>query len=529
MSEAKPRGSTAAAPGAMGIADWPRAALLSLSDKTGAAEFAALLVQGGSRVVASGGTYTHLKQAGVPVTAVEEWTGFGEMLGGRVKTLHPHVHAPILARRGSADDMADVRARGLEPIDLVAVTLYPFEERGRTLDDAGMIEDIDIGGVALLRAAAKNHEGVIVVHDPGQYAEVADALARGVTPDERRRWALAAFAHTARYDGAIAGELAQRMAGADEPPAVQSLVLERARTLRYGENPHQVAALYRRPGAPAALASWRETKELSYNNLLDLDAAVSLVGRFDHPACVIVKHHQPCGVACAETLEQAWTLALASDPLSAFGGVVALNRTLDRATAASIAQRFVECVAFPAIAPEADAALAARKNVRLVRLSAADLSSGDAWQLRLAGPWALLQRDSSAPAPPWRTVTRRHPSAVELTALTFAWEVVAAAQSNAIAIARDEALVGLGSGQTSRVDAVDVALTKARRAGHELAGTVLASDGFFPFPDGVTHAAEAGVRAMVQPGGSVKDADVIAEADRLGVAMVFTDRRVFRH
>ncbi len=512
-----------------GIVGWPRAALLSLSDKTGAAEFAALLVQGGSRVLASGGTYAHLKQAGVPVTAVEEWTGFGEMLGGRVKTLHPHVHAPILARRGSPDDMADVEAKGLEPLDLVAVTLYPFEERGRTLDDLGMIEDIDIGGVALLRAAAKNHDGVIVVHDPAQYPEVADALSRGVTLEDRRRWAMSAFARTARYDGAIACELARRQGGSDDPPAVHALVLERARTLRYGENPHQLAALYVRMGSSAGLAAVRETKQLSYNNLLDLAAGVELAGRFERPACVIVKHGQPCGAACAATPAEAWTHALACDPLSAFGGVVALNDELDGGTARAIAERFVECVAFPNLTREAEAVLSEKRNVRLVRLTAADLAPGDAWQLNLVGPWALLQRDSVSPAPPWRTVTRRAPSADEMAALGFAWEVVAAARSNAIALVRGEVLVGLGSGQTSRVDAVDLAITKARRAGHDLAGTALAGDGFFPFADGLAHAAEAGVRAVVQPGGSVKDAEVIAEADRRGVAMVFTDRRVFRH
>ena len=512
-----------------GVMGWPRAALLSLSDKSGAAEFAALLAQGGTRVLASGGTAAHLRSAGVPVTAVEDWTGFGEMLGGRVKTLHPHVHAPILARRGSAEDMAEIESHGLEPLDLVAVTLYPFEDRGRALDDAGMIEEIDIGGVALLRAAAKNHDGVIVVHDPGQYAEVTDALSRGVTPADRRRWAMSAFTRTARYDGAIAGELAQRLAAADEPPAVRALVLERARTLRYGENPHQVAALYLRSGSPSGLAAWRETKELSYNNLLDLEAAVALAGRFERPACVIVKHNQPCGAACADTLVAAWERALAGDPLSAYGGVVAFNRALDGGTATAVARMFVECVAFPAITPEADTALASRKNLRLVRLAAADLASPDPWQLRLVGPWALLQRESAATVPPWRTVSRRAPSAAELTALMFAWEVASVARSNAIVLAQGEKLVGLGSGQTSRVDAVDVALMKAKRAGHDVAGAALASDGFFPFPDGVTHAAEAGVCAIVQPGGSVKDAEAIAEADRLGLAMVFTDRRVFQH
>lgn len=529
MNSAQSHTSTQAPAAPTGVTGWPRAALLSLSDKSGAAEFAALLASGGTRILASGGTAAHLKAAGVAVTEVEEWTGFGEMLGGRVKTLHPHVHAPILARRGSPDDMAELGSHGLVPLDLVAVTLYPFEDKGRLLGDAGMIEEIDIGGVALLRGAAKNHDGVIVLHDPSQYEEVADALAKGVTLADRRRWALAAFARTARYDAAIASELARRMAGPDEPPAFQALVLERQRTLRYGENPHQVAAVYARAGAHSGLASHRELKELSYNNLLDLEAAVSLAGRFERPACVIVKHHQPCGAACADTLAEAYGLALAADPLSAFGGIVAVNRPLDGDTAAALAQLFVECVAFPDITPEADAALAGKKNVRLVRLTAADLELPDAWQLKPAGPWVLAQRDGTAAPPPWRKVSRRAPTVAEMSALMFAWEVSAAARSNAIVLARGEALVGLGSGQTSRVDAVDVALMKARRAGHPVLGAVLASDGFFPFPDGVTNAAEAGVTAIVQPGGSVKDAEVIAEADRLGVAMVFTDRRVFRH
>jgi len=528
MGESGPGQSAAGAP----RSPWPRAALLSLSDKRGASEFAALLSRAGTKILASGGTAEHLRKSGVPVTAIEDWTGVPELLGGRVKTLHPHVHAPILARRGSDADLLELRERSLEPIDLVAVTLYPFEEKGPGLDDAGMVEEIDIGGVALLRAAAKNHDAVIVVHDPAQYEEVGEALARGVTVSERRRWAMAAFARTARYDGAIAGELARRAAAPDEPPAVAARVLERARTLRYGENPHQAAALYVRAGEPAGLKAHRETKELSYNNLLDLEAAVALAGRFAHPACVIVKHNQPCGAACGPTLIEAYERAYACDPLSAFGGIVAVNRPLDRMTAEAIAKQFAECVAFPSLAPEADRALAGRKNLRLVRLTAGDLATGEPWRWRTVGPWTLLEHEDGQPGPPpppWRTVTRRPPTANEWTALQFAWEIVAAARSNAVALARGEALIGLGSGQTSRVDAVDVAIMKAKRAGHALAAAALASDGFFPFPDGVEHAVAAGVRAIVQPGGSVKDDDVIAAADRSGVAMVFTDRRVFRH
>jgi phosphoribosylaminoimidazolecarboxamide formyltransferase / IMP cyclohydrolase len=318
---------------------------------------------------------------------------------------------------------------------------------------------------------------------------------------------------------------------------VEARVLERARTLRYGENPDQAAALYVPYRSASGLARvagagpWalREAKELSYNNLLDLDAAVSLVGRFQNPACVIVKHNQPCGVACGPTLVEAYERAFACDQLSAFGGIVAVNRALDRMTAEALAKQFAECVAFPDVAPEADRALAGKKNLRLVRLSPADLATGDPWRWRFAGPWVLLQRDAETPPPPWRTVSRRSPTATEWTALQFAWEVVAAARSNAATLARGEALLGIGSGQTSRVDAVDVAIMKAKRSGHSLAGAALASDGFFPFPDGVEHAVAAGVRAIVQPGGSVKDGDVIAAADRSGVAMVFTDRRVFRH
>ena len=514
-----------------GVSDtgWPRAALLSLSDKTGAADFARELAAHGTRLLASGGTAAHLKSAGLGVTAVEEWTGFPELLGGRVKTLHPHVHAPILARRGAPADMAALAQRGLGPIDLVAVTLYPFETLGVEQDDAGMIEEIDIGGVALLRAAAKNHDGVIVVHDHAHYAEVLAALGRGVTAGERRHWATATFARTARYDAAIATELARRSDEPGEPPAFHALLLERARTLRYGENPHQVAALYARAGSLATLSAWREGKELSYNNLLDLEAAVALVGRFRKPACVIVKHNQPCGAACAASLVDAYSLANAADELSAFGGIVAFNRMLDGETARLLAGRFVECVAFPELTPEADEALRAKKNLRLVQLTAADLASPDPWQVRLVGPWALLQREAAGEAPPWRVVTKRAPTEAEAVSLAFAWEVCGAARSNAVVLARGEELVGIGSGQASRVDAVDVALMKANRASHTTFGSVLASDGFFPFADSITHAAEAGVTAIVQPGGSVRDPEVIAEADRLGVAMVFTDHRTFRH
>ncbi len=514
-------------------AGWPATALLSLSDKTGAIEFARALAEHGTRILASGGTARHLEEAGVPVTQVEEWTGSPEILGGRVKTLHPHVHAPILARRGVAGDMEVLEARGIGPIDLVAVTLYPFEERAGGLDEAAAVEEIDIGGVALLRAAAKNFTDVIAVHDPGQYDPVLAALrAGGPTREQRREWALATFARTARYDAAIAGDLGRRARGGDEgaePPLVHVLALERVRGLRYGENPHQPAALYARAGHAAALDAWREGKELSYNNLLDLEAAVLLVWRFWQPACVIVKHNQPCGAACAPTLGEAYAGALRSDELSAYGGIVAFNRPLDGGTAHELARQFVECVAAPDFTPDAEEALKSKKNLRALRIGLEDVASPDEWNVRLAGRWALLQFEPQTPAPEWKTVTSRAPTGAELEAMRFAWEVVAAARSNAIAVARGTAMIGLGCGQTSRVDAVDLALMKARRAGHPLAGAVLASDGFFPFADNIEHAAAAGITAVVQPGGSMRDAEVIAACDRHGMAMMFTDRRVFRH
>ncbi|HET7224765.1 MAG TPA: bifunctional phosphoribosylaminoimidazolecarboxamide formyltransferase/IMP cyclohydrolase [Candidatus Eisenbacteria bacterium] len=509
---------------------WPRAALFSLSDRTGAAEFAGALARQGTVILATGGTAQHLADAGVEVTRVEELTGFAEMLGGRVKTLHPHVHAPILARRGEVGDMTALAERGLTPIDVVAVTLYPFEERAAALNEAGAVEEIDIGGVALLRAAAKNFSGVIVIHTPAQYDDVLLALHHGVTAEQRRGWARAAFARTARYDAAIAGELARREeVEPGGPPAFHALLLERARTLRYGENPHQPAALYARAGGGARLEAWKEGKELSYNNLLDLEAAVALASRFGQPACVIVKHNQPCGAAAAPTIHEAWLQAWAGDPLSAYGGIVAFNRALDGDTAARVTKQFVECVAAPAFDDAARHTLAARKNLRVVRMDGGDLKASDPWQVRLVGPWALVQREPEGPAPEWKVVTSRAPSTDETAALAFAWEVAAAARSNAIALARGTSLVGLGSGQTSRVDAVDVALMKARRAGHDVAGTVLASDGFLPFADNIEHAAQSGVTAVVQPGGSMRDAEVIAACEAHGVAMVFTDRRTFRH
>jgi phosphoribosylaminoimidazolecarboxamide formyltransferase/IMP cyclohydrolase len=513
-------------------AGWPKAALLSLSDKSGVAEFARELAAHGTQLIASGGTAAHLAAAGLEVTTVEHVTGSSELLGGRVKTLHPRLHAGILARRDDPSHARELETAGISPIDLVVVSLYPFEERAPKLDEAGAIEEIDIGGVALLRAAAKNFEHVVALHDPAQYGEALAAYrAGGPSLDQRRRWALSVFARTARYDSAIAGELERRAAGpdADEAPGLRMIALQRVRRLRYGENPHQAGALYARLGEAAKLEAWKEGKELSYNNLLDLEAAVRLAGRFPSPACVIVKHNEPCGAACGASVLEAWRAARRSDELSAFGGVVAFNRALDAATAAEMATMFIECVAAPDFGPGVEAAFQSRKGLRLVRLGSSDLAAPDEWRTRLVGRWALLQKEAPGPAPEWRVASKRAPSELELRGLRFAWEIASAARSNAIAIARGEALIGLGSGQTSRVDAVDLALMKARRCGHDVAGAALASDGYFPFPDGVAHAGEAGITAIVQPGGSVKDAEVIAGADERGIAMMLTDRRSFRH
>jgi len=510
---------------------WPAAALLSLSDKRGAREFAGALAACGTRILASGGTAAHLEEGGVPVTRVEAWTGSPEMLGGRVKTLHPLIHAPILARRGSAADLEELAARGVGPIDLVAVTLYRFEERAGALDEDEAVEEIDIGGVALLRAAAKNYSGVIVIHDPSQYDPALAALrSGGMALAQRREWAVAAFARCARYDAAIAAELARRGAGDEpDPPPFHVLALERVRGLRYGENPHQQAALYARLGDPAPPRLLREGRELSYNNLLDIEAAALLVGRLSRPACAIVKHNQPCGAARAATAGEAYALALAGDPQSAYGGIVAFNTDLDAEAAREVTRQFVECVVAPGFEAGVEEIFKSKKNLRALVIAPEDVVAPDPWDVRLAGRWALLQREPDAPAPEWKTVTDRAPSAAERESLEFAWEVVRAARSNAVAIVRGTSLIGLGSGQTSRVDAVDVALLKARRSGHDPRGAVLASDGFFPFADNIEHAAAAGVVAVVQPGGSMRDAEVIAACDRHGMSMVFTDRRVFHH
>ena len=506
----------------------PRA-LLSTYDRTGLVDFARGLLSLGFELIASGGTARALGAEGLPVTPVEQITGFPEMLGGRVKTLHPAIHGGILARR-TPEHLAELAAHGLAPIDLVVVNLYPFSQTvarpGVTLDEA--VEQIDIGGVALLRAAAKNFASVWVVCDPADYPLVLQALRSGTPGVElRRSLARKAFRHTAIYDAAIASYLAADSAGAFPTELVLPFV--KAQDLRYGENPHQQAALYRLAGREPAFRQL-QGKELSYNNLLDMDAAWGLVQEFAEPAVAIIKHTNPCGCATAPSLAEAYPLALAGDPVSAFGGIIAVNRPLDAATVEAIGTLFVEVIVAPGYEPEALQRLASKRDCRVMQALAGQPWP---WTLRSLADGVLVQTPDALAEDPqrWQVVTRRAPTAEDLATLYFAWRVCKHTKSNAIVLARAEGrcltLVGTGAGQMSRVDSVRIAVAKA--GAQRAQGAVLASDAFFPFADGVEEAARAGVRAIVQPGGSKRDAEVIAAADAAGVAMCFTGVRHFRH
>ncbi|MDT8439385.1 MAG: bifunctional phosphoribosylaminoimidazolecarboxamide formyltransferase/IMP cyclohydrolase [Wenzhouxiangellaceae bacterium] len=509
-----------------------RRALISVSDKTGLAELGQALAGHGIEILSTGGSAKALRAAGVAVTEVSDFTGFPEIMGGRVKTLHPRIHGGILARAGLDD--AAAAEHDLPPIDLVVVNLYPFAQTiARTdcsFDEA--IENIDIGGPALLRAAAKNHDRVSVLCDPADYGRILDALP--AVPDASARRALAgkAFAHTCAYDGQISQWLAARENGSDGLPAIVNLALEQRQALRYGENPHQRAALYverERPAHGLAAAELLQGKALSFNNLLDADAAWRGVRALGEAAgCVIVKHTNPCGAALGAGPLQAFERALACDPTSAFGGIVAFNRPLDGAAAARLAERFFEVIIAPGFEPEARAALAAKTNLRLLVPAPAN---PDALELRrIDGGWLAQDIDPvDDPRAEFEVVTRRPPGDDEWRDLMLAWAVVAMVRSNAIVLAHDGATVGIGAGQMSRVDASRIAVMKAGDQGLALEGACLASDAFFPFADGLEAAAEAGVRAVIQPGGSKRDDEVIAAADRHGIAMLFTGRRHFRH
>lgn len=524
-----------------------RRALLSVSDKSGLAELARGLTAAGVELVSTGGTARHLQESGLTVTDVAAVTGFPEIMDGRVKTLHPRVFGGILARRDRPDDLDAARRLELPFFDFVVVNLYPFAATVARADceRAAAVENIDIGGPSLIRAAAKNHEWLTVLTDPRQYPLVIEELSRqGATSAAlRRRLMVEAFRHTAAYDSAIASHFA-RVDAADLPPEDRlfppqlTVALERREILRYGENSHQAGALYAdrsADGSPSAVrARQLNGKQLSWNNLLDLDAALGIVARLDRPGAAVIKHNNPCGAAIAEDLCTATQRAFAGDETSAFGSVVGLNRVVDEPTARWLGGTpglFVEAIIAPGFEPEALRLLTTmprwKANVRL--LATGPLSPPrPALEIRSIAGGALLQDSDNQPDSPvdWKTVTDQEPDPVLMPDLAFAWEVVRAVRSNAIVVARQGALAGVGAGQMSRVDAVEIAL---RKAGVRAAGAVLASDAFFPFPDSLDLAAAAGVAAIIQPGGSVRDEDVIAAANRLGIAMLFTGKRHFRH
>ena len=517
-------------------------ALISVSDKTGLVDFAKELQALRVEIVSTGGTARTLKDAGIPVVEISEFTGFPEMLDGRVKTLHPKVHGGLLYIRGNAEHEAEAAKQGIKPIDLVVVNLYPFEKTvaqpNVSLQDA--IENIDIGGPSMLRSAAKNHASVTVVVDPADYpAVLKDIEEHDGNTCERFRWKLAVkvFETTARYDGAIAQYLqAARLRakgeagkGKSELPETLQLSLKKAQDLRYGENPHQQAALY---GDFFEHFQQLHGKELSYNNILDLTAAAELVAEFEEPTVVIIKHTNPCGVGTAATLLEAWSLAYATDKQAPFGGIIAVNRPLDAALATAIVEIFSEVIVAPEFEPGALAILQKKKNLRLIK-NLRPATAGMALRSVTGGLLAQGRDTRLVSAADMKVVTKRHPTHEERHAILFAWRVVKHVKSNAIVFARFDAgrsrTLGIGAGQMSRVDSSKIAVWKAGEAGLDLTGSAVASDAFFPFPDGVIAAAEAGATAVIQPGGSVRDAEVVAAADERNVAMVFTGIRHFRH
>jgi phosphoribosylaminoimidazolecarboxamide formyltransferase/IMP cyclohydrolase len=515
-----------------------RRALLSVSDKRGLAQFAAGLRRHDIELLASGGTARVLVDAGLPVRQLSQYTGFPELMGGRLKTLHPRVHGGLLGRRNTDDEA--MRAHGIEPIDLLVVNLYPFAATIARPDCSYQeaIEDIDIGGPAMLRAAAKNHADVTALVDPADYAgvlaEIDDLGATSI--DTRSRLAAKAFAHTARYDTVVAAYMQQRL-GYEDDGFDEQLVryFDKQQDLRYGENPHQRAAHYRNPfarGGSVTSARVLQGKDLSYNNIADADTAIECVRQFAQAACVIVKHANPCGVALGASCLAAYISAYRTDPTSAFGGIIAFNRELDAATARAILERqFAEVIAAPSLSSEALAALAAKPDLRL--LSTGDLRAdiGDELEFRtVTGGLLLQQRDAGrVDAADLTFVSRRRPDARELADLLFAWQVAKFVKSNAIVFARGGATVGVGAGQMSRVYSTRLAALKAADEKLELHGAVMASDAFFPFRDGIDVAASCGISAVIQPGGSVRDQEVIAAANEHAMAMVLTGMRHFRH
>lgn len=517
----------------------PSRALISVSDKTGLDSFARALADLGIEIFSTGGTKKYLENAGIAVRDVAGYTGFPEMMEGRVKTLHPRIFGGILARRDHPQDQQAMAEHGILAFDLVVVNLYPFRKTIEKPDctEAEAIENIDIGGPSLVRAAAKNHAFVAIVTDPGQYEEVLAELKSqgGTTLELRRRLAAAAFAHTAEYDQTIASWFARRVDSEVFPPRL-FFRYDRLAMLRYGENPHQRAAVYRSPeaaGPTVVNARQVQGKELSYNNLLDLESALEIVRHFVRPAVSVIKHNNPCGAAVADSLAEATRRALAGDPVSAFGSVLGFNRPVDRATAEVLCEPglFIEAIIAPRFEADALEMLTTvpkwKKNVRL--MEAGPLGEPTAcWSYRPLHGGLLVQDADNLPddESAWKVVTTSAPESALWPDLRFGWAMVRFVKSNAIVLARDEMLVGVGAGQMSRVDSVEIAI---RKAGDRAAGSILASDAFFPFPDSIEHAAKAGIKAIIQPGGSVRDDEVIAACNQHGIPMIFTGTRHFRH
>ncbi len=513
-----------------------RLALLSVSDKTGLIEFAQKLVQEFEfDLISSGGTAKALQEAGLPVTKVSDYTGFPEILGGRVKTLHPRIHGGILARRDVPQDVEQLQTHEIRPIDLVVVNLYPFEQTVAkpdvTLSDA--IENIDIGGPTLLRASAKNYAHLTVLCNPDQYSSYLQELldSQGeISGDFRQGCALKAFRHTATYDQAISAYLEQQETPEETPlPNTYTLAGTQLQALRYGENPHQPAAWYQTGSIATGWTAGKilQGKPLSYNNLVDLEAARRIICEFtDEPAAAVLKHTNPCGIAVASSLSQAYQKAFAADSMSAFGGIVALNRAIDTDTAGELTQTFLECIVAPDCTPEAEAILQKKSKLRVFILP--DLTQGQPETLKVIAGGFLVQKSDDAVEHPddWKIVTEKQPTPAELAELLFAWKVVKHVKSNAIVVTKDRTTLGVGAGQMNRVGSVKIAL---EQAGEKAQGGFLASDGFFPFDDSVRTAAAAGITAIVQPGGSLRDQDSIKAANELGIVMILTGMRHFLH
>lgn len=508
-------------------------ALLSVSDKTGIVDLARQLHQSDVEIISTGGTAQKIRKAGIPVTDISDITGFEEYLDGRVKTLHPIIHGGILGRTSHQADIDEMNRLGIEPIELVVVNLYPFKETIAQPDCTPAIatENIDIGGPTMIRAAAKNFAHICILTSPSQYSEFAVEFAKQteISFEKRQQWAQTAFNHTAHYDSAIANYFNDLVDGKNTLPQQLNIALPKSQSLRYGENPHQKAAVY---GNQSDFIDCFHGKQLSYNNFTDVDAALNLISDFknDMPTCAIFKHTVPCGVAIADSLDNAWDKAFATDTMSPFGGIIVVNRELDIKTAEKIDEIFAEIIIAPSYSKKAMELLKKKKNRRLIRFKKLPESNPHR-QFRSIFGGALSQDPDlkSINKSELKTVTKRAPSKKELSDLLFSWKVVKHIKSNAIVYARDGQTIGIGTGQTSRVEASEIAIAKAKQEGLSLKGTAIASDAFFPFSDGVEAAAKAGATCVIQPGGSIRDEEVIEAADKLNLAMAFTGNRHFRH